>query len=63
MGVTHPYLSQSSGTPGRPLITGGMMPKAAREQFARLPAGTALVLQGKSDRIRNTSRTERDSES
>ena len=28
---------------GRPRITGDMMPKAAREQFARLPAGTALA--------------------
>ena len=43
MGVTHPYLSQSSGTHGRPLITGGMMPKAARGKFAKLPAGTALA--------------------
>jgi len=28
---------------GRPRITGDMMPKAAREQFARPPAGTALA--------------------
>jgi hypothetical protein len=38
---------------------GGMMPKAARGKFARPPAGTAVA---PSDRIRNTSRNERDSE-